>query len=198
MSTMPTPPAIRIIREEHQALSAMLSSLHLLLRQHRQDGSPVRFDVLRAMLFYIDEFPERLHHRKETDLLFPLIRQRSDSAAEILDKLDRDHGVGERAIRDLEHTLLAWEMLGEPRRELFEQAVERYLSFYLKHMQLEEEIVLPLALQVLEASDWVVLDEAFGENRDPLTGHTPSAEYEQLFSRIVRTAPAPIGLGAAA
>lgn len=198
MSTMPTPPAIRIIREEHQALSAMLSSLHLLLRQHHQDGSPVRFDVLRAMLFYIDEFPERLHHRKETDLLFPLIRQRSDSAAEILDKLDRDHGVGERAIRDLEHSLLAWEMLGEPRREHFEQAVERYLSFYLKHMQLEEEIVLPLALQVLEAADWAVLDEAFSENRDPLTGHPPSAEYEQLFSRIVRTAPAPIGLGAAA
>lgn len=195
---MSTPTAIRIIREEHQALSAMLSSVHLLLRQHRQDGTPVRFDVLRAMLFYIDEFPERLHHRKETDLLFPMLRTRSDSAAEVLDKLDRDHGAGERAIRDLEHTLLAWEMLGETRREAFEQAVERYLSFYLKHMQMEEEIVLPLALQVLEAADWAVLDEAFGENRDPLTGHPPSAEYEQLFSRIVRTAPAPIGLGAAA
>lgn len=145
MSAMPTPTAIRIIREEHQALSAMLSSLHLLLRQHRQDGTPVRFDVLRAMLFYIDEFPERLHHRKETDLLFPLIRARSDSAGEILEKLDRDHGVGERAIRDLEHTLLSWEMLGDSRRDGFEQAVERYLSFYLKHMQLEEEVVLPLA-----------------------------------------------------
>jgi hemerythrin-like domain-containing protein len=198
MSSMPTPTAIRIIREEHQALSAMLSSLHLLLRQHRQDGAPVRFDVLRAMLFYIDEFPERLHHRKESDLLFPLIRQRSDRAAEALEKLDRDHGVGERAIRDLEHALLAWEMLGESRRAHFEQAVERYLSFYLKHMQMEEEIVLPLAQQVLEPADWAVLDEAFGENRDPLTGHPPSADYEQLFSRIVRTAPAPIGLGAAA
>jgi len=198
MSSMPTPTAIRIIREEHQALSAMLSSLHLLLRQHRQDGAPVRFDVLRAMLFYIDEFPERRHHRKESDLLFPLIRQRSDRAAEALEKLDRDHGVGERAIRDLEHALLAWEMLGESRRAHFEQAVERYLSFYLKHMQMEEEIVLPLAQQVLEPADWAVLDEAFGENRDPLTGHPPSADYEQLFSRIVRTAPAPIGLGAAA
>lgn len=197
MSTMPTPPAIRIIREEHQALSAMLSSLHLLLRQHRQDGSPVRFDVLRAMLFYIDEFPERLHHRKETDLLFPRIRLRSDEAAEVLDKLDRDHGVGEHAIRDLEHSLLAWEMVGESRRTDFEQALERYLGFYNQHMRLEEEVVLPLALKVLEAADWESLDAAFAENRDPLTGHTPSAEYEQLFSRIVRTAPAPIGLGAA-
>ena len=197
MSKMPTPTAIRIIREEHQALSAMLSSLPLLLRQHRQDGTPVRFDVLRAMLFYVDEFPEKLHHRKESDLLFPMLRSRSDTAAEVLDKLDRDHAVGKRAIRDLEHTLLAWEMLGETRREDFAQAVERYLSFYLKHMQLEEEIVLPMAQQVLQAEDWAVLDDAFAENRDPLTGHTPSAEYEQLFSRIVRTAPAPIGLGAA-
>ena len=29
------------------------------------------FSTLRAMLFYIDEFPERLHHPKESDLLFP-------------------------------------------------------------------------------------------------------------------------------
>ena len=194
---MPTPSTLRVIRDEHQALSAMLSSIHLLLRQHHLDGSPVRFDVLRAMLFYIDEFPERLHHRKESDLLFPLIRSRSADAADILDKLDRDHAVGERAIRDLERTLLAWEMLGEPRREAFEQAVERYLAFYLKHMQLEEEVVLPLAERVLQAEDWAALDAAFGEHRDPLTGYPPSAEYEQLFSRIVRTAPAPIGLGAA-
>lgn len=195
---MSTPTALRIIRDEHQALSAMLSSLRLLLRQHQQDGSPVRFDVIRAMLFYIDEFPERLHHRKETELLFPRIRERSDEAAEVLDKLDRDHGAGERAIRDLQHTLLAWEMMGESRRVDFEQALERYLGFYASHMQLEEEVVLPLALKVLEAGDWAVLDAAFEENQDPLTGHNPSAEYEQLFSRIVRTAPAPIGLGAAA
>jgi hemerythrin-like domain-containing protein len=27
--------------------------------------------VLRSMMFHIDEFPERLHHPKETELLFP-------------------------------------------------------------------------------------------------------------------------------
>ena len=58
-------------------------------------------------------------------------------------------------------------------------------------------LVLPLAQQVLGEADWRTLDAAFAENRDPLTGHPPSHEYEQLFSRIVRTAPAPIGLGEA-
>jgi hypothetical protein len=37
-------------------------------------GAPPPFDVLRAMLFYIDEFPERLHHTKESELLFPKLR----------------------------------------------------------------------------------------------------------------------------
>ena len=53
------------------------------------------------------------------------------------------------------------------------------------------------AQQVRGEADWRTLDAAFAENRDPLTGHPPSHEYEQLFSRIVRTAPAPIGLGEA-
>jgi len=37
------------------------------------------FDVLRAMLFYIDEFPERLHHPKESDLLFTRVVRASPS-----------------------------------------------------------------------------------------------------------------------
>ena len=48
--------------------------------------------------------------------------------------------------------------------------------------------------QVRGEADWRTLDAAFAANRDPLTGHPPSHEYEQFFSRIVRTAPAPIGL----
>lgn len=194
----PQQQALSIIRSEHRTLAAVIHALEHVAADMAAGKLTPDYKLLWSIIYYIDEFPERLHHRKETDLLFPLIRARSDSAGEILEKLDRDHGVGERAIRDLEHTLLSWEMLGDSRRDGFEQAVERYLSFYLKHMQLEEEVVLPLAQQVLEPADWAVLDDAFSENRDPLTGHPPSAEYEQLFSRIVRTAPAPIGLGGAA
>lgn len=189
--------SLEIIRDEHSSLAAMLQSMRMLVDRGPQGNPKNFFDVLRAMLFYIDEFPERLHHRKESELLFPLIRQHSDTAADILDRLDRDHGAGERAIRDLERALLAWEMIGESRRIDFETALDRYLDFYAAHMRLEEEVVLPLAQQVLGEADWRTLDAAFAENRDPLTGHPPSHEYEQLFSRIVRTAPAPIGLGEA-
>jgi hemerythrin-like domain-containing protein len=193
-----THPAIKIIHAEHQALAAMLSSLSLMLGEQHRNGhvaTPRDFEVLRAMLFYIDEFPERLHHRQESDLLFPLLRARSHAADEALDRLDRDHAAGEAAIRKLEHALLAWEMMGSSRRPAFEAALDRYLDFYRAHMRLEEDTILPLAEQVLTPEDWTQLDAAFAANRDPLTGHAPPAEYEALFSRIVRIAPAPIGLG---
>jgi hemerythrin-like domain-containing protein len=189
------PNAVRIIRDEHQALAAMLNSLLLMLAQDRRDKRLPDFASLRAMLFYLDEFPEQRHHRKETELLFPKLRARTPLARELLDRLDQDHQRGEARIRELEHRLLAFEMMGESRRGAFEDAAERYVDFYLTHMALEERDVLPLAERVLTEDDWADIDAAFRANRDPLTGCQPETEYEQLFTRIVSLVPAPLGLG---
>ena len=188
---------VRIIRQEHAALAAMLRSIVLLLEQHRKKGTLPDFATLRAMLFYVDEFPEKRHHRKETELLFPKLRARTPISRDLLDKLDSDHARGERRIRDVEHALLAFEMLGESRREAFERTVGEYVDFYLGHMALEEREILPLAERVLTEDDWRDLDEAFAQNRDPMTGHVADLEYNALFTRIVNVVPAPIGLGPA-
>lgn len=189
--------SIRIIHDEHAALSAMLQSLRMMVQRGPGNEPEQFFDVLRAMLFYIDEFPERLHHTKETELLFPPVRARAPHLKEALERLDRDHERGENAVRELQHLLLAWELLGESRRAAFDQAVKRYLDFYLEHMKLEETVILPEAEKVLTAEDWKALDAAFATNCDPLTGKYPrDPVYDRLFTRIVMRAPAPIGVGA--
>ena len=76
--------ALRIIHDEHAALSAMLRSIVLLLGQHRRNGTLPDFAALRAMLFYVDEFPEQRHHRKESELLFPKLRARTAEAGAVL------------------------------------------------------------------------------------------------------------------
>jgi hemerythrin-like domain-containing protein len=189
--------ALDVIRDEHQALAAMLRSMSMLLAQARREDTMPDFDVLRAMLFYVDEFPERLHHTKESELLFPKVRQRVPELAAVLDRLDAEHARGEAAIRELEHALLAFEVMGRPRRDAFEQAVERYIRFYLEHMAVEERQIIPAARRALSEADWAELDAAFAANQDPLTGqHEATPDYAPLFRRIVMQAPAPIGLGA--
>jgi len=187
--------ALIVMNDEHQAIAAMLRSLSMLVTQARRTRAAPDFDLLRAMLFYLDEFPERLHHAKESQLLFPRVRLRCPELVTVLDRLDADHTRGEAAIRGVERALLAFEILGESRRNAFDDAVQRYVGAYLHHMAIEESQVLPMARDRLNEDDWSELDAAFAANRDPLTGHPASDEYRVLFSRIVSLAPAPIGLG---
>ena len=189
------PLALQVIRDEHQALAAMLRSLGLLLSKTRRENQAPDFWLIRAMLFYLDEFAERLHHQKESELLFPAVRAQAPELGAVLDRLDDDHARGEQAIRELEHDLLAFEVVGEERRAKFEKAFEAYSRSYLEHMAAEEQHVLPAAQRLLSAEQWSTLDAAFESNRDPLTGHPPADVYRPIFDRILNNLPAPLGLG---
>jgi hemerythrin-like domain-containing protein len=188
--------SIQIIHDEHIALASMLRSIDMMVTRGPGSDPQNYFDVMRAMLFYIDEFPERLHHPKETELLFPAVARLAPDTREAIARLDKDHVKGEAAVRELQYFLLAWELIGESRREVFEAATKRYVAFYLAHMRLEETVILPAALKVLSDADWRDIDAAFETNCDPLTGQYPrDPVYDRLFTRIVNLAPAPIGLG---
>jgi hemerythrin-like domain-containing protein len=176
--------ATRIIRAEHAALKAVLLRLQLVLTHHRKAGTLPDFGDLRVMLFYIDEFPERQHHRKETDLLFPKLRARAPGLRHLMDRLDNDHVRGEYNIRQVEHALLAFEVMGDTRRGAFERALSRFTDFYIDHMELEECEILPRAEALLHDVDWIELDAAFAANNDVLAGGEPAGEYEALFTRI--------------
>ncbi len=192
--------ALRVIRDEHATLAAMLQSLtQMLKRGPDPDGKDRRdlyFDVLRAMLFYIDEFPEKMHHPKESDLLFPRVARAAPHMVATIDQLERDHTSGEVRVRELMHLLMAWEYLGDTRRQAFEDEAARYVAFYLEHMRMEEELVLPEAEKHLTEADWHALNAAFATNRDPLNTRVPRDPlFDRLFTNIVMRAPSPIGLG---
>ena len=191
-----TPSSLRTIHDEHAALAAVLKSLQLLQQRGPGANPQAFFDAMRAMLFYIDEFAERQHHPKESEWLFPRVAARCAEAALAIERLDHDHEGGEAAVRELQHLLLAWELLGEARRRAFADALVRYVDFYLEHMRLEEAVVLPAALAHLEAHEWEAINRAFSTNDLLLTpGVQRDPAFDALYSRIVSLAPSPIGLG---
>ncbi|MEZ5704990.1 MAG: hemerythrin domain-containing protein [Burkholderiaceae bacterium] len=192
--------AMRVIRDEHASLAAMLRSLKQMVQLGADpDGKGEHdrfFDVVRAMLFYIDEFPETQHHPKESTLLFPRVVKAAPHTMAAIDQLERDHHEGEGRVRELMHLLMAWEYMGESRRAAFETAVNEYIDFYLEHMRLEETDILPEAERFLTDDDWHALNAAFATNQDPLNTKVPrNPLFDRLFTRIVMRAPAPVGLG---
>jgi hemerythrin-like domain-containing protein len=182
--------SLEIIRQEHASQATVLRAMQAMVDQGPGDDAPLYFDVMRGMLFYIDEFPQRQHHPKESELLFPRVLKAAPELQSLVDRLEREHQSGEAAVRELQHLLLAWELLGESRKPEFVQACVRYIAFSHEHMRLEETALLPVAQASFSPADWAALDTAFSQNRDPLSGkYPPDPVYDRLFARIVLHAP---------
>jgi hemerythrin-like domain-containing protein len=187
--------AISILKSEHRSISAVLHGLKELARMAQDAKVRPRFQVLRSMLRYMDEYPERLHHPKENDHIFSRLVAREPSARLLVEELQAEHEEGARLIRELERALLFFEEGWPAGAREFQQTVDAYADFHWKHMRKEEQQLLPLAERVLTAEDWKAINQAFAQNSDPVAG-MKERDYEQLFSRIANLAPAPVGLGA--
>ena len=184
--------SISVLKSEHRSISAVLHALKELARMAHDATARPRFQVLRSMLRYIDEYPEKLHHPKEDEHLFARVAARAPEARALVEDLKAEHVEGERLIRELERALLFMEEGWPVGTREFQQAVEAYAEFHWKHMRKEEQQLLPLAERHLTAEDWKAIDRAFAANNDPA-----AAGYQKLFSRIANLAPAPVGLGEA-
>jgi hemerythrin-like domain-containing protein len=185
--------AIRIIQEEHRSLAAVLHGLQYLVRQIRFQLAEPDFALLHAMVHYIEVVPERFHHPKEDRYLFRLLRERDPAAAALMDRLHEDHRVGADKIRRLSQALGHYEQEDEKAFAAFAALVGDYAAFHWDHMRREEAEVLPLAKQFLTSADWEEIDAAFMGHTDPLFGASAVDEYNELFKRIVQSAPPPLG-----
>lgn len=186
--------AIRIIHDEHRSISAVLHGLKELARLAQDVTVRPRFDALRAMIRYIDEYPERLHHPKEDRHLFAAVEQRAPEARPLIARLKREHEEGARLVRELERRLVFFEEGWPEGAREFLAAVDAYAQFHWDHMRCEEKELLPLAGKVLGPADWASIDAAFAGNDDPIAD-LREQDFRELFTRIVSLAPAPIGLG---
>ena len=186
--------AIAILKSEHRSIAAVLNGLKELARVAHDSKTRPRFQVLRSMVRYIDEYPEKLHHPKEDEYLFARLAARAPEARLLIEELQAEHEEGTRLIRELERALLFFEEDWPGGAREFQQAVEAYAAFHWKHMRKEEEQILPLAERHLTAEDWKLIDAAFAANQDPIAG-LQQRDLENLFTRIVNLAPQPVGLG---
>jgi hemerythrin-like domain-containing protein len=189
--------AVRIIRQEHQSLAAVLHGLNFLVREIQGSRAEPDFELMRSMVYYIDTFPERFHHPKEDEWLFRLLVLRHAPTRVLVQRLQSEHRAGAIKLKQLEQALLRYSQGGRAEFNVFAAAVESFVAFERNHMRSEETEILPLAQKYLTAEDWQEIDAAFLDHADPLLGEAARDDFRGLFRRIVNLAPPPIGVGPA-
>lgn len=186
--------ALTVIRDEHRALAAVLRGLQFTVEQARNGRQNPDLVLLKSMLDYIEAFPDKLHHPKEDKYIYRVLRERDPDTAEKLDVLEEEHRQEPEWLGKLRSKLEAFEQ-DSTNFEQFADAVEWYVNSHFSHMNMEEEVILPIAEKVLQPEDWKTIDAAFASNEDPLVGVGTQRQFRDLFSRIVNLMPAPYGLG---
>jgi hemerythrin-like domain-containing protein len=187
--------ASTIIRDEHRALASVVKGLQFLVQEIQNRGQTPDFPLLQSIVSYIEQFPDKLHHPKEDQYLFPALRLRHPAAAAELDILEDEHARGTAVTGRVADTLRAYQA-NPGQFDAFASAVDDYANFHWAHMSREENVILPLAEKHLTPEDWVGINAAFKSNSDPLVGINTQREFRELFRRLVNVIPAPHGLGA--
>jgi hemerythrin-like domain-containing protein len=185
--------ALRIIYDEHRSISAVLNGLLALAREASKPEVRPEFPVLNAMIHYIDQFPERLHHPKEEQYLFARLAERAPESRALIEELRAEHLRGAQLIRELESALRVFEVNDWSSAAAFAAAAEAYAQFHWDHMRKEEKQLIPLLERAFTPEDWAQVNEAFAGNQDPIAD-LREADFKDLFSRIVGLAPDPVGL----
>lgn len=186
--------ALRIISDEHQALAGILHAIRYMLKKVSAGELEPDLKLFRAMVHYLDAYAEKRHHPKE-DILFARLEQRTAEGADALSRLAAQHNAAGQRIAALEQALA--EFSEDARRfDGFARAFDLYADFYRGHMMLEEEVVMPLTRQHLTPEDWAEVDRAFIVEMEANSGKDGKSEdFSAMFSRLVASAPAPIGFG---
>ncbi len=174
--------ALAVIRDEHRSLAAVIHAMQDALAEQ---APPVDFRMMRAAVFYLREFPERLHHRREEETLFHLLRQRAVASQALIVELERQHWESSAAFARLEAALASFEAAGPTGRAAFADELERYAQQQWTHMGQEEAQILPMASEHLTEADWLAIAGAFESHHDPRFDTQTESGFASVFKRLM-------------
>ncbi len=184
---------IGALLEEHRTLGTVLAMMQRLLNDTARRGTAPDFPLLCSALYYISEFPERVHHRKEDDHLFAALRRRTANLNDVLHRLSAEHVRSPQMLARIERELVHYQGGAPEGLQRLISAVTAYSDMLGAHMRTEEE-VFAAARVVLTEEDWIAIRRAFEPGGDPLLSEEGYREFRRLRARILNLLPSKLRL----
>jgi len=170
----------QVVRQEHRniekLLRAMEEELSVFDRGERPD-----YEVFGAIIEFFKKYPDSCHHPKE-DIIYAKFRVRApDRAASIAD-LEAEHREGAVRLRRVAQAIDAVLNDQELLRERVDHIVRDFIDNERKHIALEDEVIFPAIVDILQPGDWADIALTLADRYGP-----PSeADFEEQFSTLRR------------
>jgi len=175
---------IQILLEEHRNIDKLLLVLEHELEVFGRSEEP-DYEILRAIIEYFHDYPEDCHHPKE-DMVFEKLKMRDPAVASRIGDVEAEHEVETERLRKLveavEEILAGREFL----RQTFHDVVNDFIKHQRQHMDKEERLLFPAAVQRLRPEDWAAIDARLDDRKDPLFNGAVETKFQALQRTILR------------
>src|SRR5664279_6061182 len=175
---------IQILLEEHRNIDKLLLVLEHELEVFDRSEEP-DYEILQAVIQYFQDYPENCHHPKE-DLVFEKLKMRDPAAAERVGDAEAEHKIETERLRRLveavEEILAGREFL----RQTFHDVVHDFIQHQRQHMDKEERLLFPAAVNGLRPDDWAEIDARLSDRKDPLFNGTIETKFQALQLSLLR------------
>ena len=164
-------PATAILRHEHEVF---LRALELLERlgQGLDGGRPVDREALAWLIDFFRTFADRCHHSKEEQHLFPALERHGvPREGGPLGVMLHEHETGRGLLR----------VMAEGADREVAEAIRAYGSLLRAHIYKENEILFPIAEQVLAEEEQRAIVQAFDALEQAVVG---PGIHEQLLAKL--------------
>ena len=148
-------------------------------------GEPVDYALLLATLYYLRDYPDRVHHPRE-DVAFARLVERDPGLQLPIARRLQEHRVIAAAGAELLKLLQGAVDDALIDRSAIEAAAATYLVYYRHHLAAEEQELIPRAAELFTPSDWATV--AAAPVADPLFGQDYEARYRELRHLIAAEA----------
>lgn len=167
--------------DDHRLIEKVLSALEAKLNDPAAAEFPADF-VEQALAFFV-EFADGNHHYKEEEALFPALSQRGVAVeGGPIGMMLYEHTVGRKCLAGVRENLEA----ARQGRVEAQSAVRRYASEYVQvlrqHIWKEDNVLFPMARQVLDPQAAGDMLARFHDETNPRTA-LALRERHQAFAR---------------
>ena len=151
----------------HQRVRRFAALLERLRRHVQQSGADEEAQQAAASIRrYFNEAAPRHHEDEEVDL-FPLLHERyaepDRHVLEVLERIEREHLTMADRWRGID-VVLARISAGE-QAELDEHEVRAFANAYDRHIDDEEQVLLPALQRLLSTADWTAIGHSMAQRR---------------------------------
>ncbi|MCW8334493.1 hemerythrin domain-containing protein [Vibrio sp. SCSIO 43135] len=173
---------IERIRREHGYMVRLLAILRSKVAMLRNEQS-INYSLVREVVDYLANHSERVHHPKE-DILYGYFIEKYGQQFEI-SNLEHEHvelSKKTHAFLDTVDMILSDAVIPQ---DIFIGQLEEFVLSQKRHLETEEQSVLPLINKTFTTQDWQEVESRWSVSEDdPVFGETIADRYQQLAQRV--------------